>query len=527
MDWGEVNLVHAYYNGSCTSKDNEDPSWSISFKTRRTQKTSSALEDFISVVFVHDRNIVEYKPGISNQAADALSYMYEDEEMVSASFMALSQLVVRILPELKKENASFEELLIMENLAKISKKACILELNRRHLKITVLTTNTPYPSRKIRRICDCTSQKTTKETRSIRRIQDSENDNEKVNMPSFRSPEPKVSCFEDLDFIKDFENEFPAIVYNDALPSKSDFLTEPTLCPQHIDEFDLKDETSLSEYDKVKQNVLYFNDLFPFNIIHPDDLKSGKDNDDNKIDIIQSLGCNVEGYTKEIVHDFEQRLETIFGRQVNQVHILDFEGLTPDMRQDLAERLRMVYTRDDGHEVFVSHAWRRLFEIREPLVHEFLLDFFSTCRIGSEMRNAEGRKSGPMLSGGHFIRHLAHHFGLANDDGLSGLSVVTHELSLIDMVPIHAPLPPPPTAGRTMPQRLGRLEEEIQGLRQDVRSLRGLIKRPMTDQGRFSTWMVSCMMQHMKASRRTYQAFDRTFRGSYPEVFEMLSRRRT
>ncbi|GKB85566.1 hypothetical protein Tco_0957838 [Tanacetum coccineum] len=51
---------------------------------------------------------------------------------------------------------------------------------------------------------------------------DSENDNEKVNMPSFPSPEPMVSYFDDLDFFKDFENEFPAIVYNDALTSKSD-----------------------------------------------------------------------------------------------------------------------------------------------------------------------------------------------------------------------------------------------------------------------------------------------------------------
>ncbi|GJR81480.1 hypothetical protein Tco_0152265 [Tanacetum coccineum] len=59
----------------------------------------------------------------------------------------------------------------MEYLVKISKKARILDLKRRHLKITVLTSNTPYPSRKIRRICACTSQKTTKETRSIRRIQ--------------------------------------------------------------------------------------------------------------------------------------------------------------------------------------------------------------------------------------------------------------------------------------------------------------------------------------------------------------------
>ncbi|GJW30707.1 hypothetical protein Tco_0047582 [Tanacetum coccineum] len=388
---------------------------------------------------------------------------------------------------------------------------------------------------------------------------DSENDNEKVNMPSFPSPEPKVSCFDDLDFFNDFENEFPAIVYNDALTSKPDFLTEPTLKPQHIDEFDLKDETSLPEYDEVEQNVLYFNDLFPFNIIYPDDLKSGKDNDDNKINIIQSSGdmvplpprdqrhlwlpYQVEGYTKEIVHDFEQRLETIFGRQVNRVYILDFEGLTPDMRQDLAERLRMVYTGDDGQEVFVSlHTVEEMVEggieaywlgservipdkgdlsgywieissdmdfwrsapsytyIRDP-VRRLCHKLISYSISGRGQAPEKGRKSGARLSGGHFIKRLAHHFGLVSNDGLGGLFVVTRQLLLIDMgelvklnicievgddwvwvaqgverqpiaaaatsggaedapdldegaqavpAPIHAPPPPPPTTGRTM-----------------------------------------------------------------------------
>ncbi|GJW52285.1 hypothetical protein Tco_0093636 [Tanacetum coccineum] len=284
------------------------------------------------------------------------------------------------------------------------------------------------------------------------------------------------------------------------------------------------------------------------------------------------------------------------------------------MRQDLAERLRMVYTGDDGQEVFVSHAWSRLFEIQAPLAREFLLEFFSTCRIGDEMgldvagtpcfqlggarrsmtwtqfilalglhtveemveissgrdflrgaplytyirdpvqrlchrlitysisgrwqapekvnvtdlfylrnmdrgaanvsyllaqylfRHAEGRKSSARLSGGHFIGHLAHHFGLVSDDGLRGLSVVTHEIPLIGMrelvaaastpeaaedapiadegapadpAPVHAPPPPPPSpaAAKTMPQRLGRLEEEIQGLRHKARSR--LIRRSM------------------------------------------------
>ncbi|GJS34418.1 hypothetical protein Tco_0532800 [Tanacetum coccineum] len=53
-----------------------------------------------------------------------------------------------------------------------------------------------------------------------------DSENNKVNIPSFPSPEPEVSHPNDLNFFKDFENEFPAIVYNDALTCKSDFLTE-------------------------------------------------------------------------------------------------------------------------------------------------------------------------------------------------------------------------------------------------------------------------------------------------------------
>ncbi|GKB77108.1 hypothetical protein Tco_0944003 [Tanacetum coccineum] len=84
----------------------------------------------------------------------------------------------------------------------------------------------------------------------------------------------EVSYFDDLDYFKDFEKEFPAIVYNDALTSKLNFLTKPTVSPQHIDKFNLKDETSLSECDEEEQNILNFNDLFPFNVIYPDDSKS-------------------------------------------------------------------------------------------------------------------------------------------------------------------------------------------------------------------------------------------------------------
>ncbi|GKB87609.1 hypothetical protein Tco_0959881 [Tanacetum coccineum] len=76
------------------------------------------------------------------------------------------------------------------------------------------------------------------------------------------SCEPTVSPLNDneIDFRISFDEsddeDYMAIVYNDDLTSKSDFLTEPTTCPQHIDEFDLKDETSLSEYDEEERSVL-------------------------------------------------------------------------------------------------------------------------------------------------------------------------------------------------------------------------------------------------------------------------------
>ncbi|GJV98335.1 hypothetical protein Tco_1553587 [Tanacetum coccineum] len=173
---------------------------------------------------------------------------------------------------------------------------------------------------------------------------DSKNKNDKVNMPSSPSPEPTISYIDDLDFFKYFENEFPAIAYNDDLKSKSDPLIEPSISSRQIDEFDLKNETSLSEFDEDEQNVLYFDEIFSFNAIFPNDLKSKKDIDDD-----------------EMQHD----LEPLPFRHQRHPWL----------------RLRMVYTGDEGQELFTSHAWMRLFEIRAPLVREFILEFLSTCRM--------------------------------------------------------------------------------------------------------------------------------------------------
>ncbi|GKA31457.1 hypothetical protein Tco_0717762 [Tanacetum coccineum] len=113
--------------------------------------------------------------------------------------------------------------------------------------------------------------------------------NDQISSKKTLSCKPTVSSLNnEIDFrvrIDDFRNEGIH-----ALMSKSDFLTEPTVSRQHIDEFNLKDETSLSECDEEEQNVLNFTDLFPFNVIYPNDSKSDKDNDDDKVDIEHSSG---------------------------------------------------------------------------------------------------------------------------------------------------------------------------------------------------------------------------------------------
>ncbi|GKA42271.1 hypothetical protein Tco_0734931 [Tanacetum coccineum] len=494
---------------------------------------------------------------------------------------------------------------------------------------------------------------------------DSENDNEKV-MPSLPSPEPTISCFDDLDFFKDFENEFPAIVYNGAQTSKLDLLTELILNPQHIDEFDLNDETSVSEYNEKERNILYFNDLFLFNIIHPDDLKSEKDNDDNKIDIIQSSrgneitqGSNILSETSHdkitktfrtgsfvmnlnvniviwnyygmlfyLIMNLYVPLGIPFDHKRTEclkfynlcVVLVDFadmalpprdqrhqylRGLLNLMAEGLSVRMLIKHIDAQGQSVFTSRAWRKLFDIRGPLVHELILEFFSMFRFALGLHTAEemqivgfdflgttpsyivirdlilrlchrliaciiaarsqapekvtvtdlfylrgmdvgsvnvpyllamylrlfaaGRKSEAHISGEQFVARLAEHFRLLTVasgpkrqlDATAGAPKAVEDALVINEgdqaipAPIHAPQPPPPpVAARTMPQRLGRLEEEMQGLCRDVVSLRGLVYRSITDQGMFSTWMISCMAQLIEASGQTYQAFDGTFQGS-------------
>ncbi|GJX29961.1 hypothetical protein Tco_0238040, partial [Tanacetum coccineum] len=92
-------------------------------------------------------------------------------------------------------------------------------------------------------------------------------------------------------------------------------------------------------------------------------------------------------------------------------------------------------------------------------------------------RHAKGRKHGARMLDGHFVGHLAEHFGLVTEEGLQGLTMVVGELRVIDIdelvdeeIPDEGvqvdPIPAqgPPAAApivRTMPQKMAKLEEEV------------------------------------------------------------------
>ncbi|GKC40060.1 hypothetical protein Tco_1052444 [Tanacetum coccineum] len=65
-----------------------------------------------------------------------------------------------------------------------------------------------------------------------------------------------------------------------------------------------------------------------------------------------------------------------------RVRVFDFGGLLDLMAEGLSARILMKHKDAQGQSVFSSRVWRWLFDIRGPLVHELILEFFSTFRFG-------------------------------------------------------------------------------------------------------------------------------------------------
>ncbi|GJR81886.1 hypothetical protein Tco_0152671 [Tanacetum coccineum] len=118
------------------------------------------------------------------------------------------------------------------------------------------------------------------------------------------------------------------------------------------------------------------------------------------------LHFQVEGYTEEI--DLAKRLKMEF--------ILEFfstSRISSEMGLDVADTLCFQLGEPD-----IEISSDRDF-LRSAPSYTYIRDLVQrlshTSFLGGDMhlkRYAEGRKSDAMLLGGHFIRHLAHHFGL-------------------------------------------------------------------------------------------------------------------
>ncbi|GKE95524.1 hypothetical protein Tco_1580379, partial [Tanacetum coccineum] len=87
-------------------------------------------------------------------------------------------------------------------------------------------------------------------------------------------------------------------------------------------------------------------------------------------------------YPDTDISDFEGRLARIHRREVHRVPGFDFRGLPNLMAEGLSGRMLMEHRDETGVSVFTSRAWRRMLDIRGPLVHELILEFFRTFRFG-------------------------------------------------------------------------------------------------------------------------------------------------
>ncbi|GKC26215.1 hypothetical protein Tco_1033509 [Tanacetum coccineum] len=136
--------------------------------------------------------------------------------------------------------------------------------------------------------------------------------------------------------------------------------------------------------------------------------------------------------------DFEDRLGKIHDRQVYMVQV-----------------------------VFTSHAWRALFEIRGPLVRELILEFFSTFRIATGVHfGILTKKSLRELTMVVALGPERQQDGAAAGAAYVGLEVAEKGVEA-DPAPAEAPQVPQATApaSKTMPKRMQRLEEEVNGSR--------------------------------------------------------------
>ncbi|GKC39564.1 hypothetical protein Tco_1051948 [Tanacetum coccineum] len=173
----------------------------------------------------------------------------------------------------------------------------------------------------------------------------------------------KVGYFEDVDYFKDFENEFPAIVYKDTLTSELEVPSKPTVSAHHAKKVDFDFVISFDESDDEDYTFTYDKNSFSYKLVFVNDLKSDSDNNDNKINIELSLEDVLVESSDDVVDINVNTYSDAFGENIVRNHDtphksfmimaqlpprdqrhawLTYEGqeYTDEIIQDFEERLR-------------------------------------------------------------------------------------------------------------------------------------------------------------------------------------------
>ncbi|GKE32828.1 hypothetical protein Tco_1452150, partial [Tanacetum coccineum] len=134
----------------------------------------------------------------------------------------------------------------------------------------------------------------------------------------------KVKYFEDIDYFKDFEAEFPAIVFNDTLISELEIHQNPLKLKSDSVNNDQFNNLELgSNVDDNKTKVETVSEETPIEMLN-EVVRTDMAGLPPRAQRHLWLRYGIEGYDEGIVQDYELRLATLFSRQVNQVHIQDF-----------------------------------------------------------------------------------------------------------------------------------------------------------------------------------------------------------
>ncbi|GJY66019.1 hypothetical protein Tco_0468257 [Tanacetum coccineum] len=199
----------------------------------------------------------------------------------------------------------------------------------------------------------------------------------------------KIWYDEDIHDLRYVETEFHAIAFNDKVSSEKTLSYEPTVSSLN-DEIDFR--VSFDDSDDEDYTDPEFSDPYTvltkhlygvLTILIPIRYMALPPREQRH----PFLRYEELQYTEDDIADFESRLTRIHRREVHRVQVFDFGGLPDMMVEGLSARMLMEHR--DAQSVFTSRAWRRLFDIRGPLVHKLVLEFFSTFRFGEAVTDLD------------------------------------------------------------------------------------------------------------------------------------------